>query len=54
MVEGSGNIHMELFDIEDEISTSLTNQGVMVLVRRLHQMQIMAHGKHCFPNFNKI
>jgi hypothetical protein len=54
MVEGSGNTHMELSDNEDEISTSLTNQGVMVLIQRLHQIQIMAHGKHCFPNFNKI
>jgi hypothetical protein len=29
MVEGSGNIHLELFYIEDEIGTLLTNQGTI-------------------------
>jgi hypothetical protein len=26
----------------------------LVLAQMLHQIQMMAHGKHCFPNFNKI
>ncbi len=55
MVEGSGKTSTwNYLTLKMKLTPYQPAWVLLVLIHMLHQIQMMAHGKQCFPNFNKI